>query len=71
MHGAHVTKKRTSKLFSLALLSYLTHFGENPFMMTWNTLMAASALLIVPPMLLYLLGSKYLVDGIKTTGMKG
>ena len=40
-------------------------------MMTWNTLMAASALLIVPPMLLYLLGSKYLVDGIKTTGMKG
>lgn len=56
---------------TVAVMPRYTHFGENPFMMTWNTLMAASALLIVPPMLLYLFGSKYLVDGIKTTGMKG
>ena len=48
-----------------------THFGDDPFAITWNTLMAASALLIVPPMIMYLYGSKYLVDGIKTTGMKG
>lgn len=48
-----------------------THFGDDPFAITWNTLMAASALLIVPPMIMYLCGSKYLVDGIKTTGMKG
>lgn len=27
--------------------------------------------MIVPPMLLYLFGSKYLVGGIKTGGLKG
>ena len=56
---------------TVAVMARYTHFGDDPFAMTWNTLMAASALLIIPPMIMYLCGSKYLVDGIKTTGMKG
>jgi multiple sugar transport system permease protein len=61
----------TWRPLTVAMMSYYSHFGDNPFTTTWHTLMAASLLMILPPMLLYLLGSKFLVQGIKTSGMKG
>lgn len=36
----------------------------------WNLLMAASTLAVTPCILVYLLGQKYLVEGIALTGMK-
>ena len=61
----------TWRPLTVAMMSHYQHFGDNPFTTTWHTLMAASTLMIIPPMLLYLFGSKYLVEGIKTSGMKG
>ena len=61
----------TWRPLTVAMMSHYSHFGDNPFTTTWHTLMAASLLMILPPMLLYLFGSKFLIQGIKTTGMKG
>lgn len=61
----------TWRPLTVAMMSHYAHFGDNPFTTTWHTLMAASVLMILPPMLLYLFGSKFLVQGIKTSGMKG
>lgn len=61
----------TWRPLTVAVMSHYRNFGDNPFTITWHTLMAASTLMIIPPMLLYLFGSRYLVQGIKTTGMKG
>jgi len=36
----------------------------------WNLQMAMSVLMAIPPMLLYMFGSKYLSEGIKATGSK-
>ena len=61
----------TWRPLTVAMMAHYAHFGDNPFTTTWHTLMAASVLMIIPPMLLYLFGSKFLVQGIKTSGMKG
>lgn len=61
----------TWRPLTVAVMSHYRNFGDNPFTTTWHTLMAASTLMIIPPMLLYLCGSKFLVEGIKTSGMKG
>ncbi|MDD3212115.1 MAG: carbohydrate ABC transporter permease [Eubacteriales bacterium] len=61
----------TWRPLTVAMMVRYTHFGDFPFATTWHTLMAASALMILPPMLLYLFGSKFLIQGIKTSGMKG
>ncbi len=61
----------TWRPLTVAMMSHYAHFGDNPFTTTWHTLMSASVLMILPPMLLYLFGSKFLVQGIKTSGMKG
>lgn len=45
--------------------------SSNTFVISWPTIMAAATLMIIPPMLLYLFGSKYLIGGIKTGGLKG
>lgn len=37
----------------------------------WNLQMAFAMLMTIPPMLLYLFASKFLTQGIKTSGMKG
>ena len=63
--------RETWRPLTVALLSRYSFFGDNFFTITWHTLMTVSSLMILPPMLLYLFGSKYLVDGIKTTGLKG
>ena len=61
----------TWRPLTVAMMSHYAHFGDNPFTTTWHTLMSASVLMILPPMLLYLFGSRFLVQGIKTSGMKG
>jgi multiple sugar transport system permease protein len=37
----------------------------------WNSLMAASLIVIVPPVLVFLVGQKYFIEGVTLTGLKG
>ena len=37
----------------------------------WNALMAASALVVLPPVVVFLIGQKYFVEGVTLTGIKG
>lgn len=51
-----------------ALQSFSIQGGQN--MTAWNLQMAFAMLMIIPPMILYMFANKYLVTGMKTTGMK-
>ena len=59
------------RTMTIALMTSYMYTGGNTFTINWSTIMAAATLMIIPPMILYLTGSKYLVGGIKTSGMKG
>lgn len=59
------------RTLTMALMTTFMYVKSNTFVISWPTLMAASTLMIIPPMLLYFCGSKYLVGGIKTGGLKG
>jgi len=59
------------RTLTMALMTSFMYTSGNAFVINWPSIMAASALMIIPPMLLYLFGSKYLVEGIKTSGLKG
>lgn len=37
----------------------------------WNALMAAATLVVVPPVIMFLIGQKYFVEGVTLTGIKG
>jgi multiple sugar transport system permease protein len=37
----------------------------------WNSLMAAAALVVIPPVLVFLFGQKFFVEGVAMTGVKG
>ncbi len=37
----------------------------------WNILMAASVIVIVPPVIVFLIGQRYFVEGVTLTGIKG
>jgi multiple sugar transport system permease protein len=37
----------------------------------WNNLMAASLIVIVPPVIVFLIGQRYFVEGVTLTGIKG
>lgn len=37
----------------------------------WNSLMAASLIVILPPVIVFLIGQKYFIEGVALTGMKG
>ncbi|MFV0503852.1 MAG: carbohydrate ABC transporter permease [Lachnospirales bacterium] len=37
----------------------------------WHLLMAASVLVIIPSILVFFVGQRYIIDGISTTGLKG
>jgi len=37
----------------------------------WNYLMAASTVMILPPIILFFIGQKFFVQGITLTGLKG
>jgi multiple sugar transport system permease protein len=51
-------------------LGALSVFKIN-FISRWDWQMAMSMLMILPPIVLYLVAHRYLVEGIKTSGMKG
>lgn len=40
------------------------------FITRWNLLMAMSTVMIIPPIILYLFSRRYVVEGIKTSGIK-
>jgi len=42
----------------------------SPQLIEWNLQMAMSTLMIIPPMVLYLVASKYIVQGVKSSGIK-
>jgi multiple sugar transport system permease protein len=37
----------------------------------WNSLMAASVIVVVPPVIVFLIGQRYFVEGVTLTGLKG
>ncbi|MCL1863702.1 MAG: carbohydrate ABC transporter permease [Defluviitaleaceae bacterium] len=51
-----------------ALAGFRVH--GSPHMVQWNLQMAMAMLMIIPPMILYLVASRYIVQGIKATGLK-
>lgn len=57
----------TKSKFTLAL-GLLQFRGD--FATKWNLLMAASTIVVVPAILIYLIGQKYLIEGISLTGLK-
>lgn len=59
------------RTLTIALMTTYMYTSGNAFVINWPSIMAASSLMIVPPMILYLFGNKYLVGGIKTSGLKG
>ncbi|NLY47498.1 MAG: carbohydrate ABC transporter permease [Clostridiales bacterium] len=59
------------RTLTIALMTSFMYIKGNTFVINWPTIMAASTLMIIPPMLLYFFGSSYLVEGIKTSGLKG
>lgn len=61
----------TWRTLTIALMTSFMYTSSNTFVISWPTIMAAATLMILPPMLLYLFGSKYLIGGIKTGGLKG
>lgn len=59
------------RTLTIALMTTFMYTSGNAFVINWPSIMAASSLMILPPMLLYLFGSRSLVEGIKTSGLKG
>lgn len=60
-----------SEIWKPLTVGALTTFKmAGSFVTQWNITMAMSTLMIIPPILLYLIGQKYIVAGIKTSGMK-
>lgn len=61
----------TWKPLTIGLMTRYKFFSGNVNIVSWNSLMAVSMLMIIPPVLLYVFGSKQLTEGIKTSGLKG
>lgn len=61
----------TWRTLTIALMSTYMYTTNNSFSVSWTSIMAVSTLMILPPMILYFCGNKFLVGGIKTTGLKG
>lgn len=59
------------RTLTIALMTTFMYTSGNAFVINWPSIMAACTLMIIPPMLLYLFGSRFLVEGIKTSGLKG
>lgn len=59
------------RTLTIALMTSYMYTSGNAFVINWPSIMAVSTLMIIPPMLLYIFGNKFLVGGIKTTGLKG
>ncbi len=59
------------RTLTIALMTSYMYTSGNSFVINWPSIMAAATLMILPPMFLYFFGNKFLVGGIKTTGLKG
>lgn len=59
----------TWKTLTVGALTTFKQAGS--FVTQWNITMAMSTLMILPPILLYYFAQNHIVDGIKTSGMKG
>jgi len=57
----------TKEKFTLAV-GLLQFQGD--YSTKWNLLMAASTIVVAPCILIYLIGQRYLIEGISLTGMK-
>jgi multiple sugar transport system permease protein len=57
----------TKEKFTLAV-GLLQFQGD--YATKWNLLMAASTIVVAPCILIYLIGQRYLIEGISLTGMK-
>ena len=51
---------------SLGLPQFLNRYGTH-----WNWMMAAATMSIIPSILLFIFTQKYLIEGIKLSGIKG
>ncbi|NWO20369.1 carbohydrate ABC transporter permease [Oribacterium sp. oral taxon 102] len=58
------------RTLTMALMTSYMYTSGNAFVVNWSSIMAASSLMIIPPMILYLFAGKYLTGGIKTSGLK-
>ncbi len=58
------------KTLTIGMMTRYRYFGSSLNIVAWDLLMACATIMIIPPIILYLTGSKYLVEGIKTSGMK-
>lgn len=45
-------------------------FSRTMFIPRWDLFMAMSSVMIIPPILLYLFAKRFIIEGIKTTGIK-
>jgi multiple sugar transport system permease protein len=61
-----LTNRRELRTVQLAL-----SFFRNEFTVEWNSIMAATAMIVAPIVILFLLLQRYFVEGIVTTGVKG
>ncbi len=59
------------RTLTIALMTSYMYTSGNAFVINWPSIMAASSLMIIPPMILYLAAGKHLEGGIKTSGLKG
>jgi multiple sugar transport system permease protein len=45
-------------------------FSRTMFIVRWDLLMAMATIMIIPPLIMYLIARRYIVEGIKTTGIR-
>jgi multiple sugar transport system permease protein len=54
-----------SYTLALGLLQFRGSYSS-----AWNLLMAGSTLVVIPPILVFLFGQKYFIEGVTLSGMK-
>ncbi|OPJ62155.1 carbohydrate ABC transporter permease [Clostridium oryzae] len=59
------------KPLTIGTMTRYRYFTGNAQLVSWDKLMVVTTLMIIPPMIMYLLASKQLTEGIKTSGSKG
>jgi multiple sugar transport system permease protein len=50
---------------ALGLLQFRGSYSSS-----WNLLMAGSTLVVIPPIIVFLFGQKYFIEGVTLSGMK-
>ncbi len=61
-----VVSKDSMKTITIGLASFQGMYGT-----TWNLLMAAATVGVIPSIVVFIIGQKYLIKGITMTGLKG